>query len=221
MSSYLFLDVILIDYRTASWNDLANVAHRAVFTLLLAGPHSVKTASIGTLGRTRNPMVVTVPSAPDVPESSMMLEDSENVSTSPCFPLFKPYHTQRAFQTQRMLICFQWYINYISILFNLYIFSSISAFNSFILPGYHWLHVSITLLHSFFKTAANCNAINNTFPCICSKTFIGCIHVLVLLSAIDIPSCSLCAPRPTQSHLSSPHLLTASSNPTPCIHPLA
>ena len=121
----------------------------------------------------------------------------------------------------RMLICFQWSINYISILFNLYIFSSISAFNSFILPGYHWLHVSITLLHSFFKTAANCNAINNTFPCICSKTFIGCIHVLVLLSAIDIPSCSLCAPRPTQSHLSSPHLLTASSNPTPCIHPLA
>ncbi|XP_012670367.2 neogenin 1a isoform X6 [Clupea harengus] len=49
-------------------------------TPLLAqtGPHSVKTASIGTLGRTRNPMVVTVPSAPDVPESSMMLEDSEN-----------------------------------------------------------------------------------------------------------------------------------------------
>ncbi|KAG5270541.1 hypothetical protein AALO_G00193850 [Alosa alosa] len=49
-------------------------------TPLLAqtGPHSVKTASIGTLGRTRPPMAVTVPSAPDVPESSKMLEDPEN-----------------------------------------------------------------------------------------------------------------------------------------------
>ncbi|XP_035251677.1 neogenin isoform X8 [Anguilla anguilla] len=40
--------------------------------------HSVKTASIGTLGRTRTPMPVTVPSAPDVPETSKMLEDMES-----------------------------------------------------------------------------------------------------------------------------------------------
>uniref|UniRef100_A0A3Q3SAI4 Neogenin n=1 Tax=Mastacembelus armatus TaxID=205130 RepID=A0A3Q3SAI4_9TELE len=39
-------------------------------------PHVVKTASIGTLGRTRTPMIVTVPNAPDVPETSKMLEDS-------------------------------------------------------------------------------------------------------------------------------------------------
>ncbi|MBN3307853.1 NEO1 protein, partial [Amia calva] len=44
--------------------------------------HSVKTASIGTLGRTRTPMPVTVPSAPDVPETSKMLEDAESVSTA-------------------------------------------------------------------------------------------------------------------------------------------
>ncbi|XP_015199137.2 neogenin isoform X2 [Lepisosteus oculatus] len=40
--------------------------------------HSVKTASIGTLGRTRSPMPVIVPSAPDVPETSKMLEDVES-----------------------------------------------------------------------------------------------------------------------------------------------
>ncbi|XP_074862552.1 neogenin isoform X3 [Carettochelys insculpta] len=40
--------------------------------------HSVKTASIGTLGRTRPPMPVIVPSAPDVPETTRMLEDSES-----------------------------------------------------------------------------------------------------------------------------------------------
>uniref|UniRef100_A0A8K9XHA3 Neogenin 1b n=1 Tax=Oncorhynchus mykiss TaxID=8022 RepID=A0A8K9XHA3_ONCMY len=46
--------------------------------LTQTGPqlHSVKTASIGTLGRVRPPMSVTVPSAPDVPETSKMLEDS-------------------------------------------------------------------------------------------------------------------------------------------------
>uniref|UniRef100_A0A3Q2XCX6 Neogenin 1b n=1 Tax=Haplochromis burtoni TaxID=8153 RepID=A0A3Q2XCX6_HAPBU len=46
-------------------------------------PHVVKTASIGTLGRTRTPMVVTVPNAPDVPETSKMLEDVDSVSTAP------------------------------------------------------------------------------------------------------------------------------------------
>ncbi|XP_041074117.1 neogenin-like isoform X3 [Polyodon spathula] len=40
--------------------------------------HSVKTASIGTLGRTRSPMPVTVPSAPDVPETCSMLEDADS-----------------------------------------------------------------------------------------------------------------------------------------------
>nr|XP_014352942.1 PREDICTED: neogenin-like isoform X4 [Latimeria chalumnae] len=45
--------------------------------------HSVKTASIGTLGRTRSPMPVIVPSAPEVQETTKMLEDSE----SPCAPL--------------------------------------------------------------------------------------------------------------------------------------
>ncbi|XP_059570899.1 neogenin isoform X3 [Alligator mississippiensis] len=40
--------------------------------------HSVKTASIGTLGRTRPPMPVIVPSAPDVQETTRMLEDSES-----------------------------------------------------------------------------------------------------------------------------------------------
>uniref|UniRef100_A0A669CHA0 Neogenin 1b n=1 Tax=Oreochromis niloticus TaxID=8128 RepID=A0A669CHA0_ORENI len=34
--------------------------------------------SIGTLGRTRTPMVVTVPNAPDVPETSKMLEDVDS-----------------------------------------------------------------------------------------------------------------------------------------------
>uniref|UniRef100_A0A8C5A0Z2 Neogenin 1b n=1 Tax=Gadus morhua TaxID=8049 RepID=A0A8C5A0Z2_GADMO len=42
-------------------------------------PHVVKTASIGTLGRTRTPVVVTVPNAPDVPETSKMLEDVDSV----------------------------------------------------------------------------------------------------------------------------------------------
>uniref|UniRef100_A0A3P8VK11 Neogenin 1b n=1 Tax=Cynoglossus semilaevis TaxID=244447 RepID=A0A3P8VK11_CYNSE len=41
-------------------------------------PHVVKTASIGTLGRTRSPMIVNVPNAPDVPETSKMLEDVDN-----------------------------------------------------------------------------------------------------------------------------------------------
>uniref|UniRef100_H3CW15 Neogenin 1b n=1 Tax=Tetraodon nigroviridis TaxID=99883 RepID=H3CW15_TETNG len=41
-------------------------------------PHIVKTASIGTLGRTRTPMLVSVPNAPDVPETSKMLEDVDN-----------------------------------------------------------------------------------------------------------------------------------------------
>lgn len=46
-------------------------------------PHIVKTASIGTLGRTRTPMLVSVPNAPDVPETSKMLEDVDNVSKAP------------------------------------------------------------------------------------------------------------------------------------------
>uniref|UniRef100_A0A671R3R5 Neogenin-like n=1 Tax=Sinocyclocheilus anshuiensis TaxID=1608454 RepID=A0A671R3R5_9TELE len=41
----------------------------------------VKTASIGTLGRTRTPMPVIVPSAPDVSESSRLHEDAGSVST--------------------------------------------------------------------------------------------------------------------------------------------
>ncbi|KAG7283760.1 hypothetical protein CRUP_034384 [Coryphaenoides rupestris] len=41
-------------------------------------PHVVKTASIGTLGRTRAPVVVTMPNAPDVPETSKMLEDVDS-----------------------------------------------------------------------------------------------------------------------------------------------
>uniref|UniRef100_A0A3B3WV79 Neogenin 1b n=1 Tax=Poecilia mexicana TaxID=48701 RepID=A0A3B3WV79_9TELE len=41
-------------------------------------PHVVKTASIGTLGRTRTPVIVTVPNAPDVPETSKMLEDVDS-----------------------------------------------------------------------------------------------------------------------------------------------
>uniref|UniRef100_A0AAV2LVG1 Neogenin C-terminal domain-containing protein n=1 Tax=Knipowitschia caucasica TaxID=637954 RepID=A0AAV2LVG1_KNICA len=45
-------------------------------------PHVVKTASIGTLGRTRTPMIVTVPNAPDVPETSRMLEDVDSVQVS-------------------------------------------------------------------------------------------------------------------------------------------
>ncbi|XP_055756200.1 neogenin-like isoform X13 [Salvelinus fontinalis] len=48
--------------------------------LTQTGPqlHSVKTASIGTLGRVRPPMPVTVPGAPDVPETSKMLEDVDS-----------------------------------------------------------------------------------------------------------------------------------------------
>uniref|UniRef100_A0A1A8QRJ7 Neogenin 1 n=1 Tax=Nothobranchius rachovii TaxID=451742 RepID=A0A1A8QRJ7_9TELE len=45
-------------------------------------PHVVKTAFIGTLGRTRSPMIVTVPNAPDVPETSKMLEDVDSVLAS-------------------------------------------------------------------------------------------------------------------------------------------
>ena len=54
-------------------------------SICISGPqlHSVKTASIGTLGRVRPPMSVTVPSAPDVPETSKMLEDVDSVSTAP------------------------------------------------------------------------------------------------------------------------------------------
>ncbi|XP_077057771.1 neogenin 1a isoform X3 [Siphateles boraxobius] len=40
------------------------------------GPHSVKTASIGTLGRTRTPMPVIVPSAPDGLEGIRLHEDA-------------------------------------------------------------------------------------------------------------------------------------------------
>ncbi|XP_069910800.1 neogenin isoform X10 [Oryctolagus cuniculus] len=40
--------------------------------------HAVKTASIGTLGRSRPPMPVVVPSAPEVQETTRMLEDSES-----------------------------------------------------------------------------------------------------------------------------------------------
>ncbi|XP_073068253.1 neogenin isoform X9 [Manis javanica] len=40
--------------------------------------HSVKTASIGTLGRSRPPMPVVVPSAPEMQETTRMLEDSES-----------------------------------------------------------------------------------------------------------------------------------------------
>ncbi|XP_072321911.1 neogenin 1a isoform X3 [Eucyclogobius newberryi] len=49
-------------------------------------PHVVKTASIGTLGRTRTPMIVNVPNAPDVPETSRMLEDVDSVlaALQPC-----------------------------------------------------------------------------------------------------------------------------------------
>ncbi|KAM6979590.1 neogenin 1a [Aplochiton taeniatus] len=49
-------------------------------------PHVVKTASIGTLGRVRAPVQVTMPSAPDVPETSKMLEDVDSVLASlpPC-----------------------------------------------------------------------------------------------------------------------------------------
>ncbi|XP_069382253.1 neogenin 1a isoform X17 [Paralichthys olivaceus] len=41
-------------------------------------PLLAQSASIGTLGRTRTPMVVTVPNAPDVPETSKMLEDVDS-----------------------------------------------------------------------------------------------------------------------------------------------
>ncbi|XP_036312502.1 neogenin isoform X8 [Pipistrellus kuhlii] len=40
--------------------------------------HSMKTASVGTLGRSRPPMPVVVPSAPEVQETTRMLEDSES-----------------------------------------------------------------------------------------------------------------------------------------------
>ncbi|XP_030621017.1 neogenin 1a [Chanos chanos] len=42
------------------------------------GPHSAKTASIGTLSRTRTPMPVIVPSAPEVSETSRMKEDIDS-----------------------------------------------------------------------------------------------------------------------------------------------
>ncbi|XP_072516424.1 neogenin 1a isoform X8 [Salminus brasiliensis] len=45
------------------------------------GPHSVKTASIGTLGRTRTPMPVIVPNAPDGQESIKIHEDDGNYET--------------------------------------------------------------------------------------------------------------------------------------------
>lgn len=54
-----------------------------LFTVPPTHPHVVKTASIGTLGRTRSPMIVNVPNAPDVPETSKMLEDVDNVSIVP------------------------------------------------------------------------------------------------------------------------------------------
>ncbi|XP_051556039.1 neogenin-like isoform X4 [Myxocyprinus asiaticus] len=50
--------------------------------LTQTGPHSVKMASIGTLGRTRTPMPVIVPSAPVVSDSSRLHEDAGSVSTS-------------------------------------------------------------------------------------------------------------------------------------------
>ena len=53
--------------------------HVCLYTGPPSHPHVVKTASIGTLGRTRTPVVVTVPNAPDVPETSKMLEDVDSV----------------------------------------------------------------------------------------------------------------------------------------------
>ncbi|XP_062868575.1 neogenin 1a [Trichomycterus rosablanca] len=47
-------------------------------TPLLSAPHSVKTASIGTLSRTRTPVPVTAPNIPDVSDGSRMLEECEN-----------------------------------------------------------------------------------------------------------------------------------------------
>uniref|UniRef100_A0A8C5AG83 Neogenin n=1 Tax=Gadus morhua TaxID=8049 RepID=A0A8C5AG83_GADMO len=52
--------------------------HVCLYTGPPSHPHVVKTASIGTLGRTRTPVVVTVPNAPDVPETSKMLEDVDS-----------------------------------------------------------------------------------------------------------------------------------------------
>lgn len=49
--------------------------------VIVSGPHSVKTASIGTLGRTRTPMPVIVPSAPDGSEGIRLHEDAGSVST--------------------------------------------------------------------------------------------------------------------------------------------
>ncbi|KAI4896760.1 hypothetical protein NFI96_003894 [Prochilodus magdalenae] len=48
-----------------------------VLSTWVRSPHSVKTASIGTLGRTRTPMPVIVPNAPDASESSKIHEDIE------------------------------------------------------------------------------------------------------------------------------------------------
>ncbi|MGH0146542.1 UNVERIFIED_CONTAM: hypothetical protein FKN15_008340 [Acipenser sinensis] len=64
--------------------------------------HSVKTASIGTLGRTRCPMPVTVPSAPDVPETSSMLEDAESVKSVRNTPSTDPVVSQPACSMEHM-----------------------------------------------------------------------------------------------------------------------
>ncbi|OBS82267.1 hypothetical protein A6R68_23746, partial [Neotoma lepida] len=55
-----------------------SLSDRANSTALNHHIHSVKTASIGTLGRSRPPMPVVVPSAPEVQETTRMLEDSES-----------------------------------------------------------------------------------------------------------------------------------------------
>ncbi|KAL1007687.1 hypothetical protein UPYG_G00090230 [Umbra pygmaea] len=77
--------------------------------LTQTGPqlHPVKTACIGTLGRTRTPMQVTVPNAPDVPETSKMLEDVDNVlaslpSCSPPAPRSNPVAFPQSYESDEL-----------------------------------------------------------------------------------------------------------------------
>lgn len=55
------------------------------FVFIWSSVPGVKTAGIGTLGRTRTPVAVTVPSAPDQTETSKMLPYKEAVSSDASF----------------------------------------------------------------------------------------------------------------------------------------
>lgn len=71
-----------MDFHENDFQRVQNPFYIYYLFFIVIGPSSlsVKTASLGTLGRVRPPLPVTVPSAPEPLETSRMLDGSESVS---------------------------------------------------------------------------------------------------------------------------------------------